>query len=290
MNEAWIAVHAEHNAARLSVKSVGARRGVGVSQLFFRVEVATRKEIGEGKPLWIGGELGAKNLGPTGSYLGALRTQIQPITLPERGGTKDVEFVTDLSDTQLQVIEDHRTSSVVFDLDFAGHWLIDGSPIPFWSAHIEYEIKQSDWIAILEQTGYRRLLLVELDLPDTQQSGNRALALRYFAEARRHYLEHDWRHTVESLRQALAAIVGKEAEDEYTEEDVRASIRELRRAAGTRNVGYMERYEPVRTALKFLCDLGGHPEAGEASKTDAYAALLMVAGLLHGLPAPSGVA
>ncbi|MDQ1743919.1 MAG: hypothetical protein QOE23_2258, partial [Pseudonocardiales bacterium] len=106
---------------------------------------------------------------------------------------------------------------------------------------------------------------------------------QFFAEAQRHYLEHEWRHTVESLRQALAAVVGRKAEDEDTEDTLRAGIKELRRAAGARNVGYLARYEPVRAALKFLCDLGAHPEAGETSKNDAYAALLMVAGILHGL-------
>jgi hypothetical protein len=50
--------------------------------------------------------------------------------------------------------------------------------------------------------------------------------------------------------------------------------------------GYAPRWEPVRVAMKFLCDLGAHPETAETLKPHAYSALLMVAGLLHGYEKP----
>lgn len=107
-------------------------------------------------------------------------------------------------------------------------------------------------------------------------------AVRYFDQAQQHYLEHEWRHTVESLRQSLAALVGKQPEDE--DQDARVlqpELREVRKRAASERVGYGERYEPVRAALKFLCDLGAHPDVAETEKQHAYSAMLMVAGLLH---------
>ncbi|WP_407288240.1 hypothetical protein [Streptomyces sp. BP-8] len=46
-------------------------------------------------------------------------------------------------------------------------------------------------------------------------------------------------------------------------------------------VGYPVRAEQVRLALKFMCDLGAHPEVAGTERHNAYSALLMVGGLLH---------
>ncbi|MFE0365695.1 hypothetical protein [Streptomyces griseoaurantiacus] len=48
------------------------------------------------------------------------------------------------------------------------------------------------------------------------------------------------------------------------------------------DVGYSPRAEQVRLALKFMADLGAHPEVAETTKVDTYSTLLMVGGLLHG--------
>jgi hypothetical protein len=283
MNEAWISLHGETSAARLMFKSLAARRGVGLGQLCLTVEAASRKQIADGEPIWVGGTVEVKNLGLASGHLGNLRTQIQPTTLPERGGSHNITFLCDISYTQVQAIEEHRTGPVTLFFDFSGNWLIDGSPVPFWSAQFDHEVTQSDWITILEQIGYRRILLLEFDMPGPQGSSTYAMALEHFERAQKRYLEQDWRLTVESLRQCLAALVGKNAEDEDEETDLRSAIKELRKDSRARDVGYLERYEPVRGALKFLCDLGAHPEVAETRRKHAHASLLMVAGLLQGL-------
>lgn len=63
--------------------------------------------------------------------------------------------------------------------------------------------------------------------------------------------------------------------------DVEAAARALRKESRTTGVGYPPRVEQVRLALKFMCDLGAHPEITRTTRTDAYSALLMVGGLLH---------
>lgn len=71
------------------------------------------------------------------------------------------------------------------------YWLIDGSPVPFWGVQFEHEVTQSDWITILEQIGYRRILLLEFDMPGPQGSSTYAQALDYFERAQKRYLEQD---------------------------------------------------------------------------------------------------
>jgi hypothetical protein len=48
-------------------------------------------------------------------------------------------------------------------------------------------------------------------------------------------------------------------------------------------VGHQLRLEHCQAA-KFLCDPGAHPEAGETLRRHAYAAPLIVGGLLHATP------
>jgi hypothetical protein len=79
----------------------------------------------------------------------------------------------------------------------------------------------------------------------------------------------------------LASAVGKKAEEEDEETDVEGSLRALRNESRTNRVGYERRVELVRQAAKFMCDLGAHPEVAETRKQDAYAALVLVGGLLH---------
>jgi hypothetical protein len=101
----------------------------------------------------------------------------------------------------------------------------------------EYEVTQSDWVALLEQMQYRRLLLIELDVPDASRSAEYGAALSYYHAAEKHYLDQEWRLTVESLRQTLAALVGKKADDEDEETDVVAAAKVLRSESRKTDVG-----------------------------------------------------
>jgi len=280
VDETFFQLGGDSSAARLAFRNITGSRAVGAGRLHLTVEATSRKPSADGNPLWINGTVSVRNLGLASGYLGQLRTEIQPLVLPERGGSRVIGFVCDVSHHQLQTIEEHRTGPVLLCFDFAGHWLIDGDPQPFWGSQFEHEVAQSDWITFLEQVGYQRTLLLELPAPDFQGIASQVEARQFFENARRHYLEHEWRLTVESLRQCLAALVGKKADDEDGEAEVQRAVKDLRRESIARRLGYAERHEPVRLALKFLCDLGAHPEAAETTKRDAYGALLMVAGLL----------
>lgn len=50
----------------------------------------------------------------------------------------------------------------------SGHAIQEGQYVPAGESQISHEISQSDWITLLEQAGYRRLLLLELEVPNAQ--------------------------------------------------------------------------------------------------------------------------
>ena len=75
----------------------------------------------------------------------------------------------------------------------------------------------------------------------------------------------------------------EESDDEDSDSQVQAALRHLQKSAREHDVTHAERYEPIRVALKFLCDLGAHPEVAEAERKHAHASLLMAAGLLKGV-------
>ncbi|WP_060880189.1 MULTISPECIES: hypothetical protein [Streptomyces] len=281
MNEIWVHIGTTNQAARLELKSVSGRSGLGVMQLCFKFEASCRHDASAQRPMWFEGKVSAFGLGSSSGYLGRLVVESSPVTLHSLAATTTFTLVVDLDHRQLQIIEEHRTGGVKFILEVTGTAMRDGSLERIGVGSIEYEVNQSNWAAILEQMQYRRLLLVELDAPDVNRSAEFAAALDYYRDAEKQYVKHEWRLTVEALRQTLAALVGKKADDEDEAADVTAAAKTLRKESMNTTVGYPPRAEQVRLALKFMCDLGAHPEVAGTEKHNAYSALLMVGGLLH---------
>ena len=105
--------------------------------------------------------------------------------------------------------------------------------LPYWSINVSYAIEQSSWLAMLEQFGYDPVMLLELEAPraTSNKSPNIVKALAYFDDARKNYLEGEWRAAVECLRQSLAALVGKEADEEDAETAVTTGLSHASKAA-----------------------------------------------------------
>jgi len=197
------------------------------------------------------------------------------------GADVSFQLTADIDDRQLQIMEEHRNGDQRFRIWLSGMTFREGQHEAFHANNIDYTISQSDWIAILEQVGYARRYLVELEVPSPQANPKLAEAIVYFAQARRRYMEGEWRHCVESLRQCVAAIVGKKPDDEDELADAQAAPKTAQKSRTTASIGYDVRAELTRQALKFYCDLGAHPEVAETRRNDARAALVMVHGLLE---------
>lgn len=124
-------------------------------------------------------------------------------------------------------------------------------------------------------------MLLELEAPDPATAPALSEAIEYFDQARRRFLEGESRLAVESLRQSLATLVGKQATEEDDADAVATNLKASRSAVRMGAVDYERRYELTRQALKFLVDLGAHPETAETSPAEARSCLTMVAGLLQ---------
>ena len=284
MNEAWLHIGVQNSAARLVIRQVTGNRGVGLTRLMFNVEVMTKHEIAVGCPLLFNGRL--ETLGVDGGPDMALPlASISPLdrmpVLRGLGIDESFTLVADIDNRQLQIMEEYRNGAQRFRVWLSGMTFREGQYEAFHANNIDYTVSQSDWIAILEQVGYARRYLVELEAPSPQANPKLAEAIGYFAQARHRYMEGEWRHCVESLRQCVAAIVGKKPDDEDELSDVQAGLKNAQKSKGTTAIGYDVRTELARQALKFYCDLGAHPEVAETRRNDARAALVMVHGLLE---------
>jgi hypothetical protein len=67
-----------------------------------------------------------------------------------------------------------------------------------------------------------------------------------------------------------------------TAQDIASALKATRtKALSGNDVAYAERFELVRQAAKFLCDLAAHPGSEETGRTHARAALVTVTGLME---------
>lgn len=270
------------------LRNISVRRGVGVARFMFTFEVASKQQAVAGCPLRLGGRVEVlERHGHAQPYLAAFQPQVQPLSLPQLGVDQTLQLTLEVSDRQLQLIEENRSAGGIhLEIYLSGYAIQDAQHVPVGESSISHQISHSDWISLLQQAGYHRVLLLELEAPDPHAHPDLAEAIDYFAQAQHRYLDGEWRLTVESLRQSLASLVGKKADDEEQEADVQDSIRAARKESRQTSVGYEPRLELVRQAAKFMCDLGAHPEVAETRRHRAYGALVMVGGLLHALEKP----
>ena len=268
-------------AVRIVLRDIRAEAGLGLTRFIFTFELATKQPVVVGCPAWLGGSVELETPNARRLHIASFDQQQLPLALPPLGGDHTVQLTLAVSERQLQLIEDNRVDGVSFNITFVGYVTQNGENIPINQAEMRRDIGQSDWLTMLERAGYRRRILVELESPDPLTHPELAAAIDYYRQAQRRFAEGEWRLTVESLRQGLASVVGKKAEEEDDEADVEGSLRSLRNESRTNRVGYERRAELVRQAVKFMCDLGAHPEVAETRKPDAYAALVMAGGLLH---------
>ena len=283
MSEIWLTVGSTKGAVKAVIKNINVRRGLDVGRWIFTFELTTKQQPVAGSPLWLGGRLEVQQEpGRVTPYLGTFLPQLQPVILPPLGTEQTLQLAVEVSQHQLELIEEGRTGGDLrLEIYLSGYVVQDGQYAQVSDAQVSHQIGQSDWLALLQRVGYRRFLLLELEAPDPQAHPFLAESIRYYAQAQRRYQDGEWRSAVESLRQSLASLVGRKADEEESEAEVSEALKALRKESWNGQVGYEARLEHVRQAAKFLCDLGAHPQADETLRQHAYAALLIVGGLLH---------
>ncbi len=253
MNETLVHIGTQPGAVRLVVTQVTGAQGVGLARLMFNIEITTKHSLAKGCPLLFNARLEVLGLGGPDRAMpfAALKLLDRVPVVQDVGAHDAITLVADIDDRQLQIMEEHRDGAQRFRLWLPGMTFREGRHEPFYATNVDYTVSQSDWIAILEQVGYTRRFLVELELPNPQSNPKLAEAIGYFGEARRRYMQGEWRHCVESLRQCVAAIVGKKPDDEDELSDVQAALKEARNSKASERIGYERRGELIHQTLKF---------------------------------------
>jgi hypothetical protein len=272
-------------AAWAVVASMRAHRGIGIARIGFEVEVSPRIPEVAGALLSLAAHVRVRTPPTMDGFLCDVAADRQYTQIIEPGTSASFSLQGTIGLRQLKAIEDARTAGVTLELSLFGHWVIKADHFPFWSATVEHDVEQSAWVNHLSGWGYRNLLLLEFDQPTVARTKELQAAFNYLAEARQRFLAHEPRHTVESLRQCLASIVGATADGDETAAQVDDALKVARKEArpGGLAVGYDQRFELVRSALKFASDIAAHPEVDETSLVEAESLLIMTAGLLYRL-------
>src|SRR2546430_5486779 len=281
MSETWLNLGSQVGGAKAVIKTVSGRPGVGLAQLVFTMEITTKDDASRDCPLWFHGRVEFLATGEVSLPLARLALYDQVPILRGRGDETMFTLTADIDDRQLQVIEDNRAGDLRLRIWLPGHTIREGRVEPFHTNSFDYAIPQSQGITILEQVGYTKKFRDEVDLGKLQLQPPLIEAYNYYLEARTRYMEGQWRHCVESLRQCLAALVGKKPEEEDSATDFANALKTTKGKAYTTEVAYGERFELVRQAAKFLCDLAAHPGSEETSRKHAHAALVLVTGLIE---------
>ena len=142
-------------------------------------------------------------------------------------------------------------------------------------AHV---LNQSAWIALLEQIGYQKTMLLEVPVPDAQQQPELAAGVRSLASAQQAMARGDYREAVGLCRDVLEQVsLALKDNDSITFVDARDMnkadrLRLLRRAA--RVFTHPARHQDKVTTLF------------DWNRVDAASTISMVAALLNELEAP----
>lgn len=279
-------IHFPNNVqVRVQVDSIAAAAGLGKHRLFVQSALSPLNEVSDGVTLSVSGEAIAENLGGGSGYLGQL-VPTAPVTL-RRDGSFQVSLVVELSDDQIRKIEEHRNQgdgsfSLRLGLrlegtDREGKYLSNSGSLS------NVRVSREDWLNLLQQVRYRRVIIAELEVPEAAAHPGLAKALDFYQQAQSRYSAGDYRGTAESIRQTLAALVGEPPETELSLDEMTTEIRSANKQRG----GYTDRMELTRKVLKFTADLGAHPETDVTERAEALAQLHMAAGLIQWFTRPS---
>jgi hypothetical protein len=272
MNETWVIIFGT-NALEITAGQLGVRAGLGRHQLVVPIEVRPMDEAAYGHSFSFLGSVSASGLSGGGGYLGSFH-ETAPQRLSANGKLRQ-ELCADIEPRQIEEIERRREGN--FSLELNIEVKAEEGANRATALIQDHAVPREAWIAILEQIKYQRTILLEIRSPDLQAAPHLAKAVGFFNDAQRRLLEGDPRAVVEALRQSLAALVDQDPDDESSAESLNAALKAARVEKGP----YFDRYELVRSNLKFLTDLAAHPDSGRTGPVEARSTVTMVAGLLQ---------
>jgi hypothetical protein len=260
-------------------KQVQGRRGLGFYRLTFIVDLnidssdATMGDrlIGLVADIVVGGQ-------PAGRAV-PLPNQL-PILPSNYSLERQLNLELDLNREQIEAIEDLRNGG---DLTFnvALHTTLSdpAGQLRQVTPSAAHTVNQSVWLGVLEQMRYSKTLLIEVPVPDAQQSPELAAASMGLVQARQAMSRGDYREAVGVCRDVMDKINSALKDDDNLAEF--SNLREKTKA---------DRVRLLRRAVRVFTHPAHHGDdvAGrfEWNRVDAASTISIVAALLNELDAP----
>jgi len=282
--ESYLNVGGVNSGLRISHGEVSLIAGIGRHRLRITDTVSAANERADQLVVTFTGDLIMPSIGIGSGYVGSiLPTTPQRIT---RDGSFPIVFDIEVTDDQIRRIEDRRSVSADGGFDLALNLRIESidaqNAISHGSGQLQpHKFSREAWLEGLRQVGFRHVQIIELEVMDSSDRPTISQAIEFFKQAQSRYFNGEYREVAESLRQSLNAIVGISGDEEIDAEQLARELGELQKQTRTSKVGYPPRVEHVRKALKFVSDIGAHPEVGDTNRFDALAQLNMTAGLIQ---------
>lgn len=262
---------------KVRIDAVGVIPGISKHLLWLRAALTPLNNQSDAATLSLAGEVFLD--GGSGGYLGTI-VPTAPITMRSHGEFQS-NLLVEVTDDQIRKIEDRRNGadgSFNIKVSFRATGSEQGGAPLFNTFDLSsVRVSRDDWANILTQVGFRRTLIVELEVPEAATKPEMAKSLDYFKQAQTLFAAGDYRRTAEGLRQALAALVGEPAEVEATFDAMTVEFKDVHKRKGD----YSDRLEFTRKTLKFVADLGAHPETDDTHKAEALAQIHMAAGIIY---------
>jgi len=221
-----------------------------------------------------------------GRYLCQLRPMQEAPRVPvgKYSGSYPLVMVADLSLQQLEAIEGIRlgkglTIGAKLSMTWSGRVQNRIGLIRLPSDHLSHQVNQGTWAEILQQMGYRRVMLLEIPVPDERSSPELAEATAHLAKAQQALDRGEYREAVGCCRDVLESLSVALGDSDNQDPEVQSLFKNIR------SMDKEARLRVLRRALKLLCHPARHADEVSAKidwyRNDATSAITMIAALLR---------
>lgn len=271
--------------AEVKVARVQGQAGLGVYRLLVHVDlVFMRMPQGEGAILHeLTGDLQIE-----GRQVGPLRMfqELGQFSIGQYEGSFPVVLLADLSLRQLQAIEDLRqgkgltvgTNIVMtcWGKLHGGTGLLRAS-----SGYLSHQVNQGAWIEVLNELGYRKIMLLEIPELAESLASELTEAVAYIGKAQHALHRGEYREAVGCCRDVLESLSTAMGDSDVQDTEFQALFRDVR------SKDKAARLRLVRRAMKIFSHPARHADEVatqiEWTRTDATAVITMIAALLQQL-------
>jgi hypothetical protein len=201
--------------ATWQINKIHGNKGLGFYQLIFPIAVTTHgipKEQSKISVTDISGSLNVKGIGSLSqpTLVGRLivrHSSNSIIKTYEHVGNHHVDLEIELDSKRIEAIEQIRLGrDLTFSINLYAIANQDGNSEQLYRQAYELPVSQSDWIKILENIDYRKMVLLEIPIPAGENNSLFREAVTHLENAQKQMLHGHYREAVSACRDVLESL------------------------------------------------------------------------------------